>query len=205
MADQVNGIGTQKAIDELSNQNNQYIEQQQKLNDQIVDAGIKKQQLEVDQQKQQLQEDATKQSNALYTNYQKQVDPYGVQAEAMASQGLSNSGYAESSRVSLYNNYQSNVTSLVNEMNRAKSELDLQMNQALLDADVQKAQNAVNTLMQKMEMTMNTYQLRYSLYRDQIADERWQKEYELSQAQMAFNQQQADRDYEISLAQLQRS
>ena len=196
MADQLNGIGTQQAIEDLKLENNEYLEQQKELNNQIVDTGVQKAQLEAD---------AQKNAKALYANYQKEQNQYGANAEALARQGLANSGYAESSRVSLYNNYQSNVTSLINEVNRAKSNLDLQMNQAYLDANVQKAQNEVSILQQKIEMAMNTYQLRYNLYRDQVADEHWQKEYELSQAQLALSRQQADRDYEISLAQLQKS
>ena len=205
MADQLNGIGTQQAIEDLKLENNEYLEQQKALNNQIVDAGVEKTQLEVDHQKAQLEADAQKNAKALYANYQKEQNQYGANAEVLARQGLANSGYAESSRVSLHNNYQSNVTSLINEVNRAKSNLDLQMNQAYLDANVQKAQNEVSILQQKIEMAMNTYQLRYTLYRDQVADEHWQKEYELSQANLALNQQQADRDYEISLAQLQKS
>ena len=205
MADQLNGIGTQQAIEDLRVENNEYLERQKELNNQIVDTGIEKTQLEVNQQKAQLEEDAQKNAKALYANYQKEQNQYGANAEALARQGLANSGYAESSRVSMYNNYQSNVTSLINEVNRAKSNLDLQMNQAYLDANVQKAQNEVAILQQKIEMAMNTYELRYSLYRDQIADEHWQKEYELSQAQLALSRQQAKRDYEISLAQLQKS
>ena len=205
MADQLNGIGTQQAIEDLRVENNEYLERQKELNNQIVDTGIEKTQLEVNQQKAQLEEDAQKNAKALYANYQKEQNQYGANAEALARQGLANSGYAESSRVSMYNNYQSNVTSLINEVNRAKSNLDLQMNQAYLDANVQKAQNEVAILQQKIEMAMNTYELRYSLYRDQIADEHWQKEYELSQAQLALSRQQAERDYEISLAQLKNS
>lgn len=205
MVDQLNGIGTQQAIEDLKLENNEYLEQQKELNNQIVDAGVEKTQLEVDHQKAQLEADAQKNAKALYANYQKEQNQYGANAEALARQGLANSGYAESSRVSLYNNYQSNVTSLINEVNRAKSNLDLQMNQAYLDANVQKAQNEVSILQQKIEMAMNTYQLRYNLYRDQVADEHWQKEYELSQANLALNQQQANRDYEISLAKLKNS
>lgn len=205
MADQTNGIGTQSAIDRLENQQTQYLEQQQKLNDQIVDTGLQKTQAQVDFQKQQLEQDTQKNAKALYTNYQKEQNQYGANAEAIASQGLANSGYSESSRVNLYNNYQNNVTTLMNDMTRQKAEFDLQMNQAYLDADIQKAQNMANMFQQKMEMAMNTYQLRYGLYRDQVEDEHWQQEFELKKRQLEMSQAESDRDYQLQLLKLQNS
>ena len=185
MADQTNGIGTQTAIDDLETKQNDFLTQQQTLNDQIVDKGIQKTQLEVDLEKQQYEQEATKEAQALSGNYQKEASQYGTQNESLASQGLQNSGYAESSRVNLYNNYQSNVTSIMNNLNQEKAKLDLQMNQAYLDGDIQKAQNAVSILQQQMELAMNTYELRYTLYRDQVADEQWEKNYQLQLAQLA--------------------
>lgn len=205
MAEQVNGIGTHQAIDELENKQNDYLAEQQRLNDQIIDKGLEKTKLQTDFQRQQYEQDATKTAKGLYTDYQKQASDYGTNAENIASKGLMNSGYSESSKVSLYNNYQRNVTSIVTELNREKAQLDLQMNQAYLDADIQKAQNMANTFAQKMELAMNTYQLRYTLYRDQIADEQWQKQYELQLRQLEMSQANADRDYQLSLMQLQRS
>jgi hypothetical protein len=205
MADQTNGIGTQSAIDRLETQQNEYLDQQQKLNDQIVDTGVQKMQSQVDFEKQQYQQEAEKNARALYTNYQKEQNQYGANAEALASQGLANSGYAESSRVNLYNNYQNNVTSLMNEMNREKAVLDQQMNQAYFDADIQKAQNLATIYTQKMQMAMNMYQTRYTLYRDQVADEQWAAEYELQKRQLELSQANSDRDYQLQLMQLQNS
>ena len=210
MADQVNGIGTQQALDDLQTQNNDYLKQQQVLNDQIVDKGVEKVKQETDFQKQQYEQEANKAGKALYADYMKQQNNYGANAEMLASQGLSNSGYSETSKVNLYNNYQSNVTTLMTEMNNNKAKLDLQLNQAYLDADIQKAQNAVKTLQQQMQMAMDTYQLRYSLYRDQISDEHWDTEIdlqkqqiELQRQQLAWQQANADREYNLSLMKLQ--
>ena len=91
------------------------------------------------------------------------------------------------------------------EMANEKAKLDLQMNQAYLDADIQKAQNLANIYQQKMQMAMNTYQLRFNLYQQQVQEEQWQKNYELQQRQLELSQANADRDYQLSLMQLQRS
>lgn len=205
MADQTNGIGTQSAIDRLENQQTNYLEQQQKINDQIIDTGLQKTQSQIDFEKQQYEQEAQKNARALYTNYQKEQNAYGANAEAIASQGLANSGYAESSRVSLFNNYQSNVTNLMNEMAREKNILDQQMNQAYFDADIQKAQNLAQTYQQKMQLAMNMYQARYTLYRDQVADEQWAQQFELQKRQLELSQANEDRDYQLKLMQLQNS
>lgn len=205
MADQTNGIGTQQAIEDLQTQQNDYLEKQQQLNDKIVDTGVQKMQSQVDFEKQQYEQEAQKQAKALYANYQKEQNAYGANAEAMASQGLANSGYAESSRVNLYNNYQNDATNLMIEMTRQKAILDRQMNQAYFDADIQKAQNLARIYTQKMEMAMNTYQLRYTLYRDQVADEQWAQEFELQKRQLELSQANSDRDYQLQLMQLQNS
>ena len=205
MADQTNGIGTQAAIDDLEKQQTDYLDKQQELNDKIVDTGVQKMQSQIDFEKQQYEQEAQKQAKALYTNYQKEQNTYGANAEALASQGLANSGYAESSRVNLYNNYQNNVTSLMNEMAKQKAVLDQQLNQAYFDADIQKAQNLATIYTQKMQMAMNMYQTRYTLYRDQVADEQWAAEYELQKRQLELSQANSDRDYQLQLMQLQNS
>ena len=64
---------------------------------------------QLEQQKAQAQKDYTKEQSAAYTDYQKQVDPHGVNAEAMAAGGMDGTGYSESSRVSMYNTYQNRV------------------------------------------------------------------------------------------------
>lgn len=48
----------------------------------------------------------TQEKSAAYADYQKQVDPYGVQAEQMAQSGLTGSGYAESLKTQAYVAYQ---------------------------------------------------------------------------------------------------
>lgn len=205
MADQTNGIGTQTAIDRLENQQTEYLEQQQKLNNQIVETGLQKAQNNVDFQKQQYEKEAQKQAKALYTNYQKEQNQYGANAEVLTSQGLANSGYAESSRVRLYNNYQNNVTQIMTELSNEKAKMDLEMNQAYLDADIQKAQNMASIYQQKMAMAMNTYQLRYNLYRDQVQDEQWRENFELNKRQLERAQMESDRDYQLQLLKLQNS
>lgn len=222
-------------INKLMNKQNQFLEDQKKLQNQIVDTGLKKTQNEVKKQKSDLDKEANKQARALYTDYQKQINPYGTTAENLAEMGLNKSGYAETSKVNLYNTYQRNVTELINNTTKLKAEADFNMNQAYLDADVQKAQNSLAIYQQRAQLALNEYDLRfnreqyiyqkqYQKERDAVADSQWERQYNtqkdqwerqfttqnnqwekqfaLQQQQMAQNQANWEREYQLSLMNL---
>lgn len=194
------GVTGYDDIDALNNNQNAMLEEQKKLQEQIIDAGLQKAQLENDYNLQQTEKQAQEQGKALYQNYKKESNQYGANAEALASQGLANSGYAESSRVRLFNDYQRNVTSLMNNVAEIKAKTNLEMQKAYLDADVTKAQNALDLYKQQMNNMLQIFQMRterekllynrqYQTYRDAIGDEQWQKNYDR-------NVLESDRNYE---------
>ncbi len=82
---------------------------------------------QLEQRKTQLKEDFKKEQSAAYTDYQKQINPYGANAEVMADNGLTNSGYSESSKVRMYNEYQRRFA----------------MNKSTLDAAIANFDNAI--------------------------------------------------------------
>lgn len=191
-------------IDNLMNQQEQNLIHQEKVQNEIIDKGLQKVQNEVNKQKQNYDEEATKVAKGLYTDYQKASNPYGANTESLVSNGLANSGYAESTRVNLYNSYQKNVTTLVTETNKLKAEADFQMNQAYLEADIQKAQNALTIYQQKAELALQEYQYKfqrdqyeYQKQRDIIADNQWQQNYDFNKqrAEVSDNQWQQQYDY----------
>lgn len=192
-------IGDYSEIDSLMEKQYANLEQQQTLQDSIVDTGLQKTQNEVDKLKQEYDEDATKQAKALYSDYKKQSNPYGANAEQLASTGLNNSGYAESSQVSLYNNYQKNVTEVLTNTAKLKADADFQMTQAYLDADIQKAQNSLALYQQQAELQLTEYQLRYQKYRDDVADEQWEKTYQMQLQQAQQSQANWEKEYQLSL------
>ena len=189
-------------IDNLMTEQNKNLARQQELQNTIVDQGLQKAQNEVNRQKAEIDEQATKEARGLYTDYQKQANPYGVQAEQMAQTGLANSGYAETSKVNLYNNYQKNVTSLMVNAQKLKSEADFNMNQAYKDADVQKAQNSLALYQQQAQLLLTEYDLKqdrdkfmYQKERDAVADTQWQKQFDFQQEQARLAQQQWERQF----------
>lgn len=108
---------------------------------------------EIERQKAQTQKDYEKEQKAAFVDYQKQVDPYGVNAEKMASAGLDNSGFAESSKVAMYNQYQQRVAVARESMQRSIAEYDATIAQARASNSVAMAQLAYDTLMKKMQYT----------------------------------------------------
>lgn len=191
-------------IDRLEEKQNSMLDEQQKLNDKIVDTSLQQTTTRLEKQKEEQEKEAKKEASGLYTNYKKQSQQFGVNQEQLVARGLGNTGYAESSKVSLYNQYQSNVTEVMNKNNELKAEIDLQMNEAYQNADIQKAQNAVQMFEQKINLLLQNYSLRYQKYRDAVADEQWEKSYQLQVQQMQQSQSNWEKEYALSLAQSSR-
>ena len=157
-------------LDKVIDQTNTLLEQQAQEQNKIVDLSIQKAQNQANKQKTELAAEERKQGKQLYTDYQKQINQYGVNAENLASQGLNKSGYAESSKVNIYNTYQKNVTTLAVETQKLKTDVDFELNNAMLDADIQKAEIAADSYFQKMQLAMQAYEMKVS--RDQYEDQK---------------------------------
>lgn len=193
-------------IDNLMTEQRQNLNDQRTLQNQIIDKGIEKVQNEVTRQKEQYEQDANKTARGLYTDYRKQANPYGATAETLASQGLNRSGYAESSQVNLYNQYQRSVVELENKTRELKANADFQMNQAYLDADVQKAQSALSLYQQQAQLALQEYDMKHTRDRERVADEQWERQFQLQREQFDFQKQQAqqsqsnwEREYQMAL------
>ena len=186
--------GQEKMIDESLNKSNQIADQQTALSIQ-----------QMEREKETYDKEATKANRGYYTEYRKASNPYGVNAENLASQGLANSGYAETTQANLYNTYQKAVSETLINKSQLKAQVDNQINDALVQRDITKAQNALELYMQKMNLLTQAYEYKtnrdqfeyqksqdaltqanwekefaYQQERDRISDEQWQKQYELS-------------------------
>ncbi len=118
---------------------------------------------QVEQQKEQAKKDYTKEQAGAYVDWQKQSDPYGVNAEKMASGGLQNSGFAESSQVAMYNAYQNRVAMARESYNRAV----LNYNNAIQEAKLQNnsilAEIAAEALQKQLELSLQGFQYKNTL------------------------------------------
>jgi len=190
-------------IDNLTSQTNQLYDEQMKQQQNIVNTSTQQIIDEIERNKQKAQEQATKTNRALYTDYQKQINPYGVNAENLAEQGLAGSGLAESTKANYYNTYQNARTEATNNANTIKADFDAEIARARQNGDLQLAQSALEMYQQKVQDLYNTYNLKfqqdqfsYNKEQDTLAQSNWEKEYQqaLQQAEWerAFNQSQFD-------------
>ena len=197
-------------INNLNNQVNQLYDEQLKQQQntstgQIID--------EIERNKQKTDEEVAKTNKALYTDYQKQINPYGVNAENLAEQGLGGSGLAETTKANYYNTYQNARTEATNNANTIKADFDAQITKARQNGDLQMAQSALEMYKQKVNDLYNTYNLKfqqdqfaYNKEQDALSQSNWEKEYQraleqanwerqFNQAQFDYNKSINDRDY----------
>lgn len=160
------------------------LEQQQDITNKQTEMNV----AELERNKQEVDKDATKTNRALYTEYRKASNPYGANAEQLASQGLGNSGYAESTQTNLYNTFQRNVTDTLNNARELKSNFDFEINKARQTGDITLAQQALQIYQQKMQLLTQEYELKnnreqflYQKERDALAQSNWEKEYAYQQ------------------------
>jgi hypothetical protein len=192
-------------IDRWSNEQKTLLQQQQQ---QQADINNQQTQLTVDElerNKDKIDRDVTKTTRGLYTDYQKQANQYGVEAERQAQMGLANSGYAETSKVNLYNNYQKNVTETLNNTRNLKADFDFQIAQARKQGNITQAQTALELLKQRMQLLTQEYEMRnnrkqfiYQQQRDAVADSQWREQFDYQKQRDAVSDSQWERQYALS-------
>ena len=136
---------------DLKNQQNAYLAEQQKTQNDILDKQLANQSNLINQQKEEAGRNKRVESNKALNDYTAYTNPYGVQAERQASAGLTNSGVSETSKLGAFTTYQTRLVNANASYQKAVTQYDNAMNEALLNNDVQKAQNALNMLKLQLE------------------------------------------------------
>lgn len=140
----------------------EWANKQQELQQQQTDFAIK----EIEQNKAQTKKDYIKEQSGAYVDWQKQSDPYGVNAEQRAVQGLTNSGYSESAQVQMYNTYQNRVTAARESYNLAVQNYNNMITKARLENNSVLAEIAYNALQQQLELSLQGFQYKNQLLLD---------------------------------------
>lgn len=174
-------------LDDLYNQQNQALDKQKEMQKSIIDKQTDVEVNRMNTQKDDYDREAEKVAKGLYTSYQKASSNYGVEAEIRAERGLNNSGYAESSQVNLYNDYQRNLTEVITKTNELKAKVDQSINEAYANADIQKAQAELELYKQQSQLALQQYEYKHQRDREKVADEQWQKGYDLDREQFDWN------------------
>ena len=147
---------------------NNYANTQKELQQANTDFAIEK----INQQKDQTRKDYIKEQTGAYVDWQKQSNQYGANAEQMASQGLTNTGYSESSQVSMYNTYQNRVGTARESYNRAVLNYDNSIKEAMLANNSALAEIAYNALKNQLELSLQGFQYKNTLLETQINQQR---------------------------------
>lgn len=142
----------------------EYGDKQSEIQQANTDFAIEK----VNQQKEWANKDYEKEQKAAYTDYQKQSNSYGANSEMMAANGLQATGYAESSQVRMYNEYQNRYATARESFNRAIVEYDNAIKDAQLQNNAALAEIAFNSLQKQLELSLNGFQYKNTLLQTQL-------------------------------------
>lgn len=112
----------------------------------------------LEQEKQDLEKEYHKEQSAAYKDYQKAIDPYGVQAEQLAASGLSNSGYSESAKMQAYVAYQNRVTAMKESYTKAVVSYNNSIAEAKALNNSSLAQIAYQNLQTQLELILSNFQ-----------------------------------------------
>ena len=156
---------TQQQQQNVENWAQQQTELQQAKTDQAINR--------INQSKEQGAKDYTREQKGAYTDYMKQSNQYGANAEMMARQGMSNSGYSESSQVSMWNAYQNRYATARESYQKAVTEWD----NMIKDAELSNNETLANIAHQKLEQSVQLalegfeYKNNLTIQRDSRIDE----------------------------------
>ncbi len=168
--------------------------EQTELQNQQTDFAIQ----QIEQQKAEAEKSYIKEQSAAYADYQKQTAQHGVNAEKIAAQGLGGSGFAESSRVAMYNQYQNRVAVARESVNKAILAYDNAIKEARLQNSAALAEIANQSLVQSLTLALQGFQYKNDLiiqrYQEKRAldseyHERWKDVYSQINAEKALQKE----------------
>jgi hypothetical protein len=122
---------------------------------------------QIEQQKDKAHKDYLKEQSGAYVDWQKQSNQYGAKAEQMASSGLTNTGFAESSQVAMYNTYQNRVATARESYNNAVLNYNNSIKEAQLANSAALAEIAFTTLQKQLELSLAGFQYKNQLILEQ--------------------------------------
>ena len=159
----------------------------------------------IEQQKDQVHKDYIKEQTGAYVDWQKQSNQYGANAEQMVSQGLNNTGYSESSQVSMYNTYQNRVSTARESFNKAVLEYDNAIKDAQLQNNSALAEIAYNALQAQLELSLQGFQYKNDLLQTQIQMQQNTEDRYYSRWQDVLNQMNTENQLQESIRQYEQN
>ena len=155
---------------QLADRAEAYGKEQAKLQQDKSDLALEK----LEQDKAYAKKDYTKEQSGAYVDWQKQSNQYGANAEKKAAQGLTNTGYSESSQVSMYNTYQNRIAIARDAFVRTQTAFDTAMAEAKLQNSSILAEIAFKAMQEA-----NQYIVQGLLYKDKLLGEKADRELQI--------------------------
>ncbi|MBQ8043426.1 MAG: hypothetical protein IJ272_04680 [Clostridia bacterium] len=133
-----------------------YAEEQKKLQQEQTDFAIDL----IEQQKDKAEKDYVKEEKGAYVDYMKKTKS---NAQNMANSGLNNTGYSESSIVSMYNQYQNRVGTAKESLSNAILNYNNGIQQAILANNEKLAEIAFNALQTENQLNQQAFEYKNSM------------------------------------------
>lgn len=178
-----------------------YANTQQQIQQENTDFAIDK----IEQQKEQANKDYTKEQAGAYVDWQKQSNQYGANAEQMAANGLTNTGFSESSQVSMYNTYQNRVATARDTFNRAILNYDNSIKEAQLANNSKLAEIAYQALQTQLELSLAGFQYKNTLLQTQIEMQNQTEDRYYSRWQDVLGQMNQENQFKESIRQYEQN
>lgn len=156
--------GSDAKYNELIQASKDYATKQQQIQQANTDFAIEK----IEQQKDKAQKDYTKEQTGAYVDYQKAIDPTGGNAEVLAAQGLSDSGYAQSTRMNAFVSYQNRYATARETYNQAVLSYDNAIKDAQLQNNAALAEIAFKALQTQLEYALEGFQYKNELLQTKL-------------------------------------
>lgn len=165
------------------NQQNEWLNESEKIQNDQINANTQQTLAEIERQRGYAQQDFNKEARGAYQDYQKLINPYGVQAENVFSNGLGNSGYSETSKLNAYNTYQNRYAMAKESTDRLMEDFNNQMTQAQLEGNRELAQVALNKLQTQMDNLWNQLNFDSSLTQNKANYNQWLEQFNYQKQQ----------------------
>lgn len=200
-----------KDNENLYNDQKNYADNYEKTQNDILDKQLAYNEEKIKQQREEAERNKEIEAKKARNDYLSFINPYGVNAESQASQGLLQSGLSETTKLGGWNTYQNRLASANKALQDAFTQYDNDMNEARLNNDTQKAQNALNKLQMNLEYAQNFYNNKSTISQNKLSNNqnldnnyynRYQTEYSNIQNEKAALE--AIRQWEAEMAEQKR-
>lgn len=159
--------GSDKFYNDQIQVSKDWVKEQTKIQNEQTDFAID----QINQQKEYAKKDYIKEQSGAYADWQKQSDQYGANSEQMAAQGMTQTGFAESTQTSMYNTYQARVATAREAFSRAIVNYDNAIKDARMQNNAKLAEIAYQGLQDQTRLALEGFQYKNSLITEK-ADKR---------------------------------